>query len=170
MTRITVERLPPERDAAGAAAAAAGGCCCCCCCCLHSVGSLIGAASAKASRTIEATDPPSAVIGASTAEPTYSIARHYWMAVLVLSVLAVGGLATVFSENERMLGIAILMAILMPGVQLLASLAALVMSVISKRPGHQERLSHLGRITVRSVFGTLIGLAVMFAMYQILRV
>ncbi len=133
------------------------------------MGSLIGAASAKPSREVSPFDPPTAVVGASTAEPTYSIARHYWMAFLILSVISVSALAAGFTGTDRVLGAMIVLAMVLPGVQLAASLVALVITAVSKRPGKEERLSHLGRITVRSVLGALIGLAIMFVAFQVLR-
>lgn len=162
---ITIERLPPERAATMPVAAAAGGCCSCCCCCFHTVGSLIGAAAARAPNG-PAGDPPTATIGGAPTEPKYSVSREYWMSFLVASVITMMILAAEIDSGDKLLGMVIVYAIVAPGVQLAASLSALVITLVSKRPGQSERLRHLGKITLFSVIGALLGGIVVFAMFQ----
>src|SRR5262245_5896544 len=45
---IALQSHPPERRQRSPVTLCAGCCCCCCCCCLHTVGGLIGAATASA--------------------------------------------------------------------------------------------------------------------------
>jgi hypothetical protein len=162
---ITIERLPPERTATMPVAAAAGGCCSCCCCCFHTVGSLIGAAAARAPIG-PAGEPPVATIGGAPTEPKYSVNREYWMSFLVASVITMMILAVELSGGDKLIGMFIIYAIVVPGVQLAASISALVITLSSKRPGQSERLRHLGKITLFSVIGTLLGGIVVFAMFQ----
>lgn len=162
---ITIERLPPERTATMPVAAAAGGCCSCCCCCFHTVGSLIGAAAARP--PIGPTgELPVAAIGGAALEPKYSVNREYWMSFLVASVITMMILAVELSGNDKLIGMFVVYAIVAPAVQLAASLSALVITLTSKRPGQSERLRHLGKITMFSVVGALLGGIVIFAMFQ----
>src|SRR5215207_11223308 len=85
MWGVTFERLPPERRIAAPSAASAGSCCCCCCCCLHTVGSLIGALSAKAPTPPEIM--PTAVVGTDRPEPNFRVTKEYWATVLILSTI-----------------------------------------------------------------------------------
>jgi hypothetical protein len=162
---VTIERLPPERMATMPVAAAAGGCCSCCCCCFHTVGALIGAAAARP--PIGPTGgPPIATISGGPTEPKYSVNREYWMSFLVGSIILMMILAVELDGNDKLIGMSIVYAILAPAVQLAASISALAITLASKRPGQSERLRHLGKITLFSVIGTLIGGVVVFAMFQ----
>lgn len=152
MSGVTIERLPPERDAVAPGAAAAGGCCCCCCCCLHSLGGLVFAATARSKPMLVADPPPDAKT---------SVAREYWLTLLGLTLLATVFMATQANIDEALLYV----AIFLPGGQLLASIATLVMSELSNRPGRRERLRHLGGITLRGFIGGLIGFGVMYAIF-----
>lgn len=162
---IAIERLPPERTATMPVAAAAGGCCSCCCCCFHTVGSLIGAAAARPPAG-PAAGPPVATIGGAALEPKYSVNREYWMSFLVASIITVMILAVELTGNDKLIGMFVVYAIVVPAVQLAASISALIMTLMSKRPGQSERLHHLGKITLFSVIGALLGGIVIFAMFQ----
>lgn len=162
---ITIERLAPERTATMPVAAAAGGCCSCCCCCFHTVGSLIGAAAARPP-VGPGLQPPVATIGGAPTEPKYSVNREYWMSFLVGSIILMMILAIELDGDDKLIGMFIVYAILAPAVQLAASISALVITVTSKRPGQSERLRHLGKITLFSVIGALLGGLVIFAMFQ----
>jgi hypothetical protein len=163
---ITIERVPPERTATMPVAAAAGGCCSCCCCCFHTVGSLIGAAAAARPPAGPTGEPPVATISGTPTEPKYSVNREYWMSFLVASVLTMMILAAELRGDDKLLGMFVIYAIAAPAVQLAASISALVITLTSKRPGQSERLRHLGRITLFSVIGALLGGIVIFAMFQ----
>jgi hypothetical protein len=162
---ITIERLPPERSSTMPVAAAAGGCCSSCCCCFHTVGSLIGAALARAPK-VTPSDTPVAVIAGAPTEPKYSATKEYWLSFLIGSVILMMILGVYLDGNDRAAGMAIFYAILIPAVQLGASIIALVMILVSKRPGQGERLGHLGRITLYAFVGALIGLVLVFAMFS----
>ncbi len=79
------------------------------------------------------------------------------MSFLVGSIILMMILAVELSGDDKLLGMFILYAILVPAVQLAASISALVITLTSKRPGQSERLRHLGKITLFSVLGTLLG-------------
>lgn len=168
---ITVERLPAERGASMAPVAAAGGCCCCCCCCLHTVGSLVGAATAKPVDPIgKLQDPPTAVIGTDKVEPKYDVWREYWISTLILCtvVFPLLFLRDVDADELTAGPMLLLFSVIFPAVQLAGSGVTFAITMSSKRPGRDERLRHLGRITLRAFVGTLIGLGVMLPMLALL--
>lgn len=168
---ITVEKLPAERGASLAPVAAAGGCCCCCCCCLHTVGSLIGAATAKPiDPTEKLQEPPTAVIGTDKVEPKYTVWREYWISTLILCTVVFPLLFLRDVEPDDLTPGTLLLAfsMILPAVQLVASIVTFAITYSSKRPGREERLRHLGRITLRAFVGTLIGLGVMLPLLSLL--
>ena len=164
MSGVTFERLPPERRIAAPNAASAGSCCCCCCCCLHTVGSLVGALSAKTPKPPEDT-VPMAVIGTDRVEPNYKVTKEYWATVLILTTIALPLYAISEGGNEP-LEWAFAAAIFMPGMQLLASLIVAIITSASKRPGKDQRMRHLGSITGRAFIGGLLGLFAMIVFFQ----
>lgn len=156
MSDIAFSRVPPERREKTAEAAPAGGCCCCCCCCLHTVGGIIGAATAKATAEPEPPIPPAGM------RPGKLVARHstapaYWISFL----LACGVLWALILTEERPVTGLVLLAMLAPGVQLAASLMTACAIGLSRTPGRRERFRHLSRITLRSLLGAIIGTAIM---------
>jgi hypothetical protein len=168
---ITVERLPAERGTSMAPVAAAGGCCCCCCCCLHTIGSLAGAATAKPIDPITKwQEPPTAVIGTDKVEPKYDVWREYWISTLILCtvVFPLLFLRDVDPEELTWGPMLLVFAMIFPAVQLAGSLVTFVITYSSKRPGREERLKHLGRITLRAFVGTVIGLFVMIPILALL--
>jgi hypothetical protein len=167
MSGITIERLPAEREPGAAIAAPAGACCCCCCCCLHSVGSLVGALTAQP-RGIPTDLPPTAVVGAPRGEPKYAANREYWVSLLVICCVIAPAFFLLLWDL-RMDGEMILAyALFFPAMQLAASAAALVLLLISKRPGREQRLRHLGSITARSFVGGVIGFVIMLPLFGLL--
>ncbi len=50
---------------------------------------------------------------------------------------------------------------MLPAVQLLASAFAGLFITLSSRPGKEHRLMHLGKITLRSLIGAVIGILLM---------
>ena len=160
---IAIERMPAERDARAGVAAAAGGCCCCCCCCLHTVGGLIGAATARAPALPSEAAPPTAVVGASTAEPRYSVSKQYWLMLLAVSVFASPLFFFVIEESAAAAETFWFYALLLPALQLAASVVTLVVELVPRapRPGRRQRLQHLGSITLRTFIGAMIGVVIM---------
>lgn len=159
---VTFERLPPERRIAAPSAASAGSCCCCCCCCLHTVGSLIGALTAKAPKP--PAELPTAVAGSDRADPSFKVTKQYWATMLVLCTIGLPLFA--FSQGAgsdafSIEGWLFICAIVLPGIQLLASLVVVIRNSFSKRPGRRERMRHLGSITGRAFVGAMIGTLVM---------
>lgn len=161
MSGVTFERLPPERRIAAPTAASAGSCCCCCCCCLHTVGSLVGALTAKAPKTAEPV--PTAIVGSEKVAPQYRVTKEYWVTVLILCTVAVP--FYVASQMRRdivePLEWAFFYAIFFPAIQLGASVVVALRNTFSKRPGREDRLRHLGSITARAFVGGMIGIVVM---------
>jgi hypothetical protein len=68
-------------------------------------------------------------------------------------------------DDDKALAMLIFYAILVPAVQLGASIIAWVMIMTSNRPGQRERLGHLGKITLYAFVGTCIGGVLVFAMF-----
>ena len=167
MSGVTFDRLPPERRIAAPSAASAGSCCCCCCCCLHTIGSVVGALTAKAPKPPENT-VPTAVVGTDRAEPNYKVTKEYWVTVFILATVAlplfIVGQGGDFNEPLEWL---LVYAIFLPGLQLLASVIVGVRNTWSKRPGRQQRIQHLGSITVRAFIGGLLGILAMVLLFGI---
>jgi hypothetical protein len=164
---ITIERLPSEREHHAAAIAPAGACsCCCCCCCLHTLGSVVAAATTKPPQP--PTNAPTAIAGSKMAAPKYSIARDYWLTVLVIATLGFPAFVIPTGARADTSDFLLAYALLLPAVQLAASLVVLIFTSISKRPGRDERLRHLGAITLRSFVGALIGIVTMAVVFSAL--
>lgn len=127
------------------------------------MGGLIAAATTKPSRALSLLEPPTAVIGRQAAEPRYSVAKQYWLSLLVVCLVS----ATLYVGIEhRGLGTMeglLVFALVLPMLQLGASVLVLVtlLATRRRRPGHAERMSHLGRITLRAFIGGLIGIGLM---------
>jgi hypothetical protein len=161
---IIIERQLPERGDRGVAAAPAGQCCCCCCCCLHTVGSVAGALSARPVPVAPEQIPTSAIDG-PTQLPKYSATGLYWAMSAILSGLTIGYFYGLERDHVRTGEIAVMMAVLFPGVQLVASVIAVIAIASSKRPGKHLRLRHLGKITLRAFLGAVVGTLIMLPMF-----
>jgi hypothetical protein len=145
---VAVDVHPPERRRARGLLASTTfcTCCCSCCCCLHSLGGLIGGARASGK------GPPT---------PARSRAnRTYWWTVLALAILngflpwagEVGGLNL------------ILVAILLPGIQIAAAFVACGLLFFSSLEDKRAAYRHVGRIALYSFGGAFIGTAIMVAL------
>lgn len=163
MGAISMQRVPAERDAVSGVTAAAGGCCCCCCCCLHTLGGVIGAATARAPKPPEdALQQPIAIVGANTAEPRYGIGKLYWLTLLILCVTGAPMVLVQAGAKADAVELFWFYALLLPFIQLATSLVVLgIEFLVTRRPGRDERLRHLGSITLRAFIGGLIGVGVM---------
>lgn len=168
MSGVTFERLPPERQIAAPAAASAGSCCCCCCCCLHTVGSLVGALTAKAPKPPEAV--PTAVVGTDKVQPSFKVTKEYWVTLLIISTVALPLYVFFFVEDEHIepLEWMLVYALVLPGLQLLTSIVVAIRNAGSVRPGRDERLRHLGSITGRAFLGGVLGIIVMIPLFALL--
>jgi hypothetical protein len=165
MSGVSFERLPPERRIAAPTAASAGSCCCCCCCCLHTIGSIVGALSARTPKPKDAS-VPTAVIGGGEAAPRYSVRKEYWVTLMVLSIVAFPLFCMAADWRvERAEEWMLMYAIFLPGIQLATTVVVGVRNTFSKRPGQQERIRHLGSITLRAFLGTMIGIGVMLPFF-----
>ncbi len=156
---IIIERQAPERGVRGVDAAPAGGCCCCCCCCLHTVGGAIGALSAL-SPTLDAAgqaELPRSAIGGKDLTPRYSAAGLYWAMVAMVSGLVCAGFFSSVNTSSGFGQSLTVIALVLPAIQLGASVAAAIVIACSKRVGTEVRLRHLGKITLRAFVGAVIG-------------
>ena len=159
---ITLRAHPPERRRRSVLVASPS-CCCCCCCCLHSIGGLAGAA-----------------VGSISPRAPWS-AFAYWVALLALTMLTIlaGPLYVVFEGNapqdplevigDGMGGALCLLIMLLPAVQLAASaVAGLVVAVAPGRAFGEDKgasLVAIGKITAGMIFGTLVGIGVMYLLF-----
>lgn len=159
--RISIQRHPPERQRRAPVAAPAGGCCCCCCC-LHAIGGLIGAGVASPSKTPPPEVPPASADGVAEV-PDHSAAKLYWSLVIIASAIVA---ASASASDEAGVGLLIL-ALLLPGVQLGASFLAAIVLLCSKRDDRFHRLRHLGKITLYAFAGGLIGMVLMILAFQL---
>lgn len=159
--RITAH--PPERRRRSTVLAAAG-CTCCCCCCVHTLGSVAGAIWGARRRTA----PLPETLTTETAikeEQEHKAAnalviRSYWLAVaiVVLVTCVVVVLESPHERPEAQAGIsALVVALGLPIGQLAASVLTLIYINVVAPPRKKECLARLGRITLYSFLGTIIG-------------
>lgn len=123
---------------------------------------MIGALTAKTPSPPEVV--PTAVAGADRAEPSFKVTKEYWATVLVLCTIGLPLFAFTQgarSEDFAVEGWLLIWAMVLPGIQLLASLVVVIRNQFSKRPGRDERMRHLGSITGRAFVGGMIGILVM---------
>jgi len=142
--RIGFEAHPPERRRRRGQVAACG--CCCCCCCLHSLGGLIGSAAAGRSKTLEA----------------HGATVSYWLCLLAALVIscAVGPLLS----GEGLAGV-LAALILLPGLQLVASLVA---AVIAGFTAGAAGVARIWTITWRGLVGSAVGFGIMLIAFKVL--
>ena len=133
-------------------------CCgsCCCCCCLHSLGGLIAAAVATSVRKSR--------VGGSAA-------GCYWICLAVLT----GALFVLIWSSSSSSGPfafeAIVASLFLPVVQLAASLLTFIWILILGMdiPDRKSSLQTLGRITLWSFLGAVVGLVAMVALFRNLK-
>lgn len=166
---VELFKHPPERGKGGCVVLPCG-CCCCCCCCLHSVGSLVGGPAGSAQKI----DPPPRPVDPDfpfpyrrdeieQEGPIVPAGVLYWL--LVCFGLGLVAAYYVIVEAHRRLDdwfIGMLVGLFfLPAVQLGASLVAWLVILIFYAD-RTAALMRLGRITVWSFVGALIGSALMF--------
>ena len=124
---------------------ASGSCSCCCCCCLHSLGGLIGA-------SLGAKNAPGVHTGLAD--------RLYW---LVLSTLVLLSFVYAFETTEEYVGMALILALALPLLQLAASAIAAGLVLVS--PAQQKRacLKRIGVISLKSFGFAAVGMLAMVA-------
>lgn len=147
---VQFEKHQPERRRGFGGYLFCGGGCCCCSCCLHTLGGLIGAALATATKPAEG--------GSATG--------FYWTCVLIQAAICILASAAL----SVMTGLVIALTFL-PLMQLIASLVTYVWILTrgSESPDRAANLQTLGSITLWSVIGAVLGLMLMmlgFAMFQ----
>jgi hypothetical protein len=177
---VTITRHPPEHDRPAAPdVAPAGCCCCCCCCCLHTLGGLLGAVSGSIT-TIEPppvrmTDPdapfPFRRDEFEDEGPIIPTPLMYWMLVaFLIGVTALWPYVMDGMRNPGMMVWGLFIAfMILPALQLGASVLS-VFGVLLFYPSKGLPLRRVGRITLWSFVGTLIGTLVMGGLCGILYV
>jgi hypothetical protein len=167
---IRVEFHPPERGGRGGPIILPCGCCCCCCCCLHSLGSLVGGLVGTAQpiktgpRPVDPDFPfpyrrdefelGGAVLPAGTL---------YWL--LVLFGMGLCGVWVFLSHglgrtdpSGTLLEILAYWVLGLPAIQLGASVVA-ALAVVCFYSDKAAAGARIGKITLWSLVGTLIGAA-----------
>jgi hypothetical protein len=171
---VIVTAHPPERGRQASTVTLACGCCCCCCCCLHSVGSAVGGL-VGSMLTIKARPKinydPSAEFPFrrdefyDEEEIMFSPTLMYWLMVAIVTSLGSAWFFLqkgTFSQPEYLLYGFLLAAIaFLPAIQLGASLLTCV-AVAIFYTDKRTAFIRVGKITLWSVVGTLIGSAIMF--------
>ena len=167
---LTITSHPPEHGSGGAACVAPAGCCCCCCCCLHTIGGLVGAITGSVSlieaQPIRMADPDSPFPFRrdefEDEGPVLPIAALYWL--LVVFLIGVTCVVTYFetgATQPETLGWGLFVAfMILPALQLAASLLSLL-AVAVFYPAKSMPLKRVGKITLWSFAGTMIGLLLM---------
>jgi hypothetical protein len=166
---LTITRHPPEHGAAAAPEVLPAGCCCCCCCCLHTLGGLGRAITGSVSPiapTPVRMDPdapfPFRRDEFEDEGPVLPVTALYWLLLLFLmSVTAVWYYIDQGATNPESLGVGLVIAfMILPALQLGASVLALI-AVAAFYPSRSVPLRRVGKITLWSFAGTLIGVALM---------
>jgi hypothetical protein len=122
---------------------------------------VIGALSAMTAPAAPPDELPVSAIQGRTLEPRRSASGLYWGMVCIMAGLAAAYLGVIEHHETEPGDVALLIALTLPGIQLGASALASVVIWRSKRVDKQIRLRHLGKITLRSFLGALIGVALM---------
>lgn len=153
----------------GAGVAPAG--CCCCCCCLHTLGGIIGAINGSTqrldSRPFHFTDEKEEPFGTrrdafDDEPPVMPVPVLYWLLVLFLG--AVTAVVTYLGSptgDPSMFGAGVFIAFMfLPALQLGASFLTML-AILVFYPQRRFPLRRVGRITLWSYVGTIIGLLIM---------
>jgi hypothetical protein len=171
---VIVTAHPPERGRQASTVTLACGCCCCCCCCLHTIGSaaggLVGSLLTVGSRPKQTYDPSAPFPFRrdeffDEEEMMFSPTLLYWLMVsMVTSVGSIWMFVSdgTFSHPEYILWGFLIAAIgFLPFIQLIASLLSCVV-VAMFYTDKRTAFIRIGKITLWSFVGALIGSAVMF--------
>lgn len=154
---IRFEAHAPERGRRSTTLMAHG--CCCCCCCLHSIGGIAGAVWGGVRRN--APDPDTLTTQARVDEEEGLKAarrltiRAYWLILTLIAFVSIA-IGVVANPSESVIG-AIIVALLLPAGQLLASIITLVFLAVKNPPRKDDSLRVLGRITLFAFLGGVIG-------------
>ena len=167
---LTITRHPPEHGPRAAPDVLPAGCCCCCCCCLHTIGGMVGAITGSVvqlpAQPMRMTDPDSPFpFRRDVFEdegPVLPVTALYWLLVLFLcGVTSVWYYIAQGANQPEALGVGLLIAfMILPALQLAASLLSLL-AVLLFYPAWTVPLKRVGKITVWSFSGTMIGVLLM---------
>jgi hypothetical protein len=177
---------PPERGRSETSdPSCSGACCCCCCCCLHTLGGLIGALTYSLNATaqhkalnqeeLDFDDDSNEMEALSGGQKKFgsnsgiSVNAIYWLSLLALTVcgLVLGLLLGMQNNNgaalnNSLIGTACVIVMVLPGVQFLAlGVSLLVVAHGGGRGEYQAKARQLGRITLGTTIGTVVGLCIM---------
>jgi hypothetical protein len=169
--QVTVH--PPERRRRHSSVIAAQACCCCCCCCcLHTVGGLIGGLVGSLLRVRPS--PPLYKEDKDSPFPfrrdepgpsfTLSPALTYWVLFSLLSLGTFLYFLLADSGPREPIWAGICTVFVMPGVQLAASLLALLVVAVCPRglmPDKRAALVRIGKISLWAFVGGLVGTLLM---------
>lgn len=150
----------PERRARSTTLLAPG-CCCCCCCCVHSVGGAAGAIYGSLRRN--APLPESLVTEEQVREEREVSAAHryavkiYWLALTIVGFLTII-VSMIVDPKEPILGPGLILGFLPVG-QLAASLISAIYILWGPPVRKDLCLRRIGRITVFSFLGAVLGIA-----------
>jgi hypothetical protein len=176
---LTITRHPPEHGPLAAPEALPAGCCCCCCCCLHTIGGIVGAISGSVlnipAQPVQMNDPDSPFpFRRDVFEdegPVLPVTALYWLLVLFLcGVTSVWYYLSQGAANPENLMVGGLIALMiLPALQLGASLLSLL-AVAAFYPARTTPLKRVGKITLWSFAGTMVGVLLMAGCCGILSV
>jgi hypothetical protein len=165
VAKISVQRHPPERGLRHSATAPAGGCCCCCCCCLHTLGGVVGALTARPKK-VEEPPIPTATLGKPHVPAKYSATGLYWLIVLLVAGFAVSWDVATNRYSDALDSLFAIVLLGLPVIQIIAMVLALLVVLLSRRPGREQRMLHLAWIGARGLIGAVIGVLVMLPLLK----
>jgi hypothetical protein len=170
--RVTVH--PPERRRRHSSVVAAQACCCCCCCCcLHTIGGLIGGLVGSLLRVRPSPPPVREPAEGSPfpfrrdeLEPTFTLspALVYWVLFSLLSMGTFLYFVTAHGGGNDPIWAGIGTVLVMPGIQLGASLLALLVVALCPAalvPDKPAAVVRIGKISLWAFVGGLVGMGLM---------
>jgi hypothetical protein len=151
---VQFEKHQPERRRPIGAYLFCNGGCCCCCCCLHTLGGLIGAAAATSKRKT----PKGA-----------SVAGFYWTCLAVGTGAAILLSLVLWPPGGFVIGL-ISVLLFLPVGQLVASVLTLIRIQVREADLSDKKSSllMLGKLTLWSILGAVVGFVAMFVGYKML--
>lgn len=172
---LTFTAHPPERRRRRSSVIAAQACCCCCCCCcLHSIGGLVGALVGSLVRvqpTPKEVDPDAEFpFRRDEEDPAFVLPTSfvYWGIFSLASIVAYGLYLFLYASSpptqDDLITAGVIILLLLPGVQLAASVLALFIVALLPRsiqPDRPAALTRVGFITLWSFVGTFTGIVMM---------